>query len=325
MIVFCTCRFDYVIFLAFLYYHSILFSVRKCSLSMKISELQALTQKLIHSYDTQSTLPDQGKPLPSLEAIIAVMEDVKCLLFPGFYAEKDSWSTAREYQVGHWLATLHGKLTRLLRLALDRSIITSISDYDSDLHNKTEKLSKQILQNLPHMREMLYLDAQAALEGDPAAVNLEEVILTYPGFEAILIHRFAHQLYLAKIPYLPRALSEYAHTRTGIDLHPGAQIGRSFFIDHGTGVVIGESTHIGNHVKIYQGVTLGALSVKREFCGKKRHPTIEDHVIIYAGATVLGGCTIIGQGSVIGGNVWITESIPAKSRVIGTPASFEMK
>jgi len=169
------------------------------------------------------------------------------------------------------------------------------------------------------------LDAQAALDGDPAAANLEEVILTYPGFEAILTHRLAHELYLARVPYLPRALSEHAHSHTGIDIHPGARVGASFFIDHGTGVVIGETTVIGDRVKVYQGVTLGALSVKRTLSGVKRHPTIEDDVVIYSGATVLGGDTVVGRGSMIGGNVWLTRSVPPGSSIVGTPPSFEVR
>jgi len=293
-----------------------------------------------------------------MEAIIAMMEEVRRLIFPGFYADEHLSAVSRVYRVGHWLAQLHQNLTRVLSLALTRErsraefssrvenlpvndlnteiesgregrvhkrqeIIASLLSA-SDLCAEAELLSERLLEYLPQLRSQLILDAQAALAGDPAASNIEEVILTYPGFEAITTHRFAHLLYNEGVPYLPRALSEYAHARTGIDIHPGARIGASFFIDHGTGVVIGETTEIGDRVKIYQGVTLGALSVKRSLCGHKRHPTIEDDVIIYAGATVLGGGTVVGVGSVIGGNVWIVNSIPPQSTVIGTPPSFEM-
>lgn len=162
---------------------------------------------------------------------------------------------------------------------------------------------------LPAIDNLLLTDASAILEGDPAANSIEEVLSTYPGFYAICIYRLAHQLYLQKIPFLPRMFSEFAHSKTGIDIHPGAEIGNSFFIDHGTGIVIGETTKIGNHVKMYQGVTLGALSVKKEMAKTKRHPTIKDNVVIYAGATILGGDTIIGKNVTIGGNAWITQSI----------------
>ncbi len=158
-------------------------------------------------------------------------------------------------------------------------------------------------------------DGNAILEGDPAAVDLKEVIRAYPGFYAIAVYRIAHSIYLLEVPYLPRLFTEHAHSKTGIEIHPGARIGRSFCIDHGTGVVIGETTEIGNHVKLYQGVTLGAVSIKKELAKTKRHPTIEDGVVVYAGATILGGKTTIGRESVIGGNVWITASVPPHSRV----------
>lgn len=162
---------------------------------------------------------------------------------------------------------------------------------------------------LPNIDNLLMKDASAILKGDPAAESIDEVLSTYPGFFAICIYRLAHQLHLQKIPLLPRMLTEYAHSKTGIDIHPGAEIGEHFFIDHGTGIVIGETTRIGNHVKLYQGVTLGALSVKKEMAETKRHPTIEDHVVIYAGATILGGDSIIGEHVTIGGNAWVTQSI----------------
>lgn len=172
-----------------------------------------------------------------------------------------------------------------------------------------------IVASLPALRHMLLLDAQAILAADPAAQGLEEVVSTYPGFYAIALHRFAHGLHQRGVARVPRLLSEYAHQRTGIDIHPGARIGPSFCIDHGTGLVIGETCVIGAGVKIFQGVTLGALSVAKHLQGIKRHPTIEDHVVIYAGATILGGNTTVGSHSIIGGNVWLTESVPSHSRV----------
>jgi len=182
-------------------------------------------------------------------------------------------------------------------------------------HAGAEILVGTFFSELPAIRAMLGTDIRSAFKGDPAAKSLDEVILSYPGLEAILVHRLAHFFWQQNIPLIPRMMSEYVHSKTGIDIHPGAEIGESFFIDHGTGVVIGETTVIGKNVKLYQGVTLGALSVKKELAGKKRHPTIEDDVTIYAGATILGGDTIIGRGSVIGGNVWITKSVPPGSTI----------
>jgi serine O-acetyltransferase len=181
-------------------------------------------------------------------------------------------------------------------------------------HAAAELLVADFFEELPAIRKMLDLDVRAAFRGDPAAKSLEEVILSYPGLEAITVHRLAHFFWIREVPLIPRMMSEIIHHRTGIDIHPGAEIGESFFIDHGTGVVIGETTVIGKNVKLYQGVTLGALSVKKELAGKKRHPTIEDDVTIYSGATILGD-TVIGQGSVIGGNVWITRAVTPNSTV----------
>jgi len=185
-----------------------------------------------------------------------------------------------------------------------------------------EDLQEQInlyYRSLPNIDYLLMKDASAILAGDPAAESIDEVLSTYPGFFAICIYRLAHQLHVQNIPFLPRMLSEYAHSKTGIDIHPGAVIGKYFFIDHGTGIVIGETTSIGNHVKLYQGVTLGALSVKKEMADTKRHPTIEDHVVIYAGATILGGDTIIGEHVTIGGNAWVTQSIEPYISVYNEP------
>lgn len=184
---------------------------------------------------------------------------------------------------------------------------------------KEEQL-KMLFKELPALYDKLILDANALLEADPAARSLDEVLLTYPGFFAIAIYRLAHQLYLQNVPLLPRILSEYAHSRTGIDIHPGATIGDAFVIDHGTGIVIGETTTIGNRVTIYQGVTLGALNVAKENAAKKRHPTIEDNVVIYSGTTILGGETVVGRDSIIGGNVWLTKSVPPFSVVFQNAA-----
>jgi serine O-acetyltransferase len=178
-----------------------------------------------------------------------------------------------------------------------------------------EKQTDDFFLVLPDLYNTLILDAESILEFDPATESLEEILLSYPGFFATYAYRISHQLWIQKIKILPRVISEYAHSRTGIDIHPGAVIGKHFFIDHGTGIVIGETTEIGDHVKIYQGVTLGALNVSKDKANKKRHPNIEDHVIIYSGATILGGETTIGRDSIIGGNVWITQNVPSNSLV----------
>lgn len=202
---------------------------------------------------------------------------------------------------------------RLMHLQLEfEELLEPLACYFK--HPLTE-LTGSYFDSLPAVYELLLKDAKAIEEFDPAAYSIEEIIISYPGFYAIAVHRLAHQMYILEIPILPRVISEYAHSLTGIDIHPGARIGESFFIDHGTGIVIGETTDIGANVKIYQGVTLGALSVKKLLANKKRHPTIEDNVVIYSGTTILGGETVIGHDSVIGGNVWRTESVDPYSIV----------
>ncbi|WPO93204.1 serine O-acetyltransferase EpsC [Chryseobacterium sp. YR459] len=198
--------------------------------------------------------------------------------------------------------------------ALQKTLSDQINTVTGD-KNLTEKQVSQFFEALPELYHQLVLDATSILEFDPAADSLEEVYLAYPGFFATYVYRISHQLWTQKVKILPRVISEYAHSKTGIDIHPGAIIGKSFFIDHGTGIVIGETTFIGNNVKIYQGVTLGALNVSKEKAHQKRHPNIEDDVIIYSGATILGGETTIGRESVIGGNVWVTQDVPANSLV----------
>ncbi len=198
---------------------------------------------------------------------------------------------------------------------LRRNLNIILASLNGELKGDAAHIASEFFEKLYLIHKNLYKDAQAIFEGDPAAESMDEVILAYPGFFAIAVYRIAHELYKLNVPLLPRVLSEYAHQITGIDIHPGAQIGTSFFIDHGTGIVIGETTSIGKNVKIYQGVTLGALSVQKGLAKKKRHPTIEDNVIIYSNAVILGGETIIGKGSTIGGNVWLTRSVPPNSIV----------
>lgn len=202
---------------------------------------------------------------------------------------------------------------------LKLNMMRILKSMEQELPLPAEEVAERMMQELPHLYELLLLDAGAIAAGDPAAQSIEEVIRTYPGFKAVAMYRMAHALYQLQVPLLPRVLTEYAHARTGIDIHPGAQIGSHFCIDHGTGIVIGETCVIGNYVKLYQGVTLGALSVDKTMANIKRHPTIEHHVVIYAGATILGGNTVVGAHSIVGGNVWLTESVPPHSRVYHRP------
>ena len=285
--------------------------------AMTAERLGEITDELLASYDHD--LPDRVT-LPNQQAVVSVIDECRRLLFPGYYAEEPLPESSCRFKVGTWLCELYGDLSQLIWRAFAHD--NPRRDRE-DLRGEARRIAADFVGCLPAIREALKLDAEAALAGDPAAPSLEEVILTYPGFEAITVHRVAHWLYGAKVPYIPRAMSEHAHRRTGIDLHPGARIGKRFFIDHGTGVVIGETTDIGDDVKIYQGVTLGALSVHRRFAGTKRHPTLEDGVVIYAGATVLGGETIIGEGAVIGGNVWLTASVPPQTTVIESEPTLD--
>ena len=286
---------------------------------MKREDLGGVVDGLLHSY-ARTRLDTRPRP-PSRQSIEKIVEQLRRLLFPGYYADENVPASSLRYHVGTWVCELQSDLSRAIRRALvhydaqpaDRASITA------------QTVSLALLRALPELREALLFDAQALLDGDPAARTIDEIVLTYPGFEAIMVHRLAHWLHRADVPYMPRAISEHAHARTGIDIHPGATIGERFFIDHGTGVVIGESTEIGRDVKIYQGVTLGALSVSRDRAGTKRHPTIEDRVVIYAGATVLGGDTVIGEGAVIGGNVWLTESVAPGTTVIESPPTLHFK
>jgi serine O-acetyltransferase len=230
------------------------------------------------------------------------VDELICLLFPqrGCLGRKSLENTEK---------TLQELQSRFLQYF--QSVLVLIPQFKG----KEEEKLKAFFEKLPDITKTLETDVAAAFAGDPAAYSKEEVIITYPGFYAVCIHRLAHALYQLEVPLLPRLMSEYAHEKTGIDIHPGATIDESFFIDHGTGVVIGETALIGKNVKIYQGVTLGALSVKKKLQSKKRHPTIEDDVVIYANSTILGGETIIGQGSIIGGNVWLTQSLQPGSVV----------
>jgi len=257
-----------------------------------------------------------GANLPGRENIVRIMRGLDELIFPGFRENQGLDHSNLKLITAEKVNQLARELIREVEKSLAFSVREgSLSCGHGGCHAAAELIVESFFEEVPLIRRTLSLDMQANFRGDPAAKSFEEVILSYPGFQAITVHRLAHYFWKAQVPLIPRMMSEMVHGSTGIDIHPGAEIGESFFIDHGTGVVIGETTVIGNNVKLYQGVTLGALSVKKEEGNRKRHPTIEDDVTIYSHATILGGATVIGHGSVIGGNVWITESVPPNTTV----------
>ena len=274
-------------------------------------------EALAHSYLVQGIVNRSGGgALPNRESITGILLGLNELLFPGFGGLED---------LSHDLRLITGEQVCRVARSLMREVEKSVafasrkggrfSCGKEGCRAAAELMVEDFFEELPKIRGALILDMEAAFKGDPAAKSIEEVLLSYPGFEAVMAHRLAHFFCIREVPFIPRMMSELVHSRTGIDIHPGARIGGSFFIDHGTGVVIGETTIIGTNVKLYQGVTLGALSVKKDEADLKRHPTIEDEVTIYSGATILGGGTVIGRGSVIGGNVWLTKSVPPYTMV----------
>lgn len=256
-----------------------------------------------------------GYQMPDKEAITQILLKIRQILFPGYFSHELFYNTQAEYFIGNHISNQFNDLTIQIKATLAQYEKETCKE--EELNKKADAICSSFFAFLPQLQELLMKDIQAAYDGDPAAHSKEEIIFCYPGFFAIFIYRIAHKLYSLKTPSIPRIMSEYAHSQTGIDINPGAEIGEYFFIDHGTGVVIGETTKIGNHVKIYQGVTLGALSTRSGQLLRdiKRHPTIEDNVTIYSSASILGGETVIGKGVVIGGNCFITESVPAGSRV----------
>jgi len=284
------------------------------------------------------------EPIRSNGSVDQLIKKFRELLFPGYFSHEKIDPVNLKYSIGQTVSDLYDMLSDYITHVLRHdcfSIGQTVSDlydmlsdyithvlrhdcfrYDQDCLECGEKGNQaalSIMDAIPSIRQLLATDVRAVFDGDPAAKSYDEIIFSYPGLFAITVHRVAHKLFELNVPLLPRIMNEHAHSLTGIDIHPGAQIGESFVIDHGTGVVIGETTEIGKNVRIYQGVTVGALSLPKgagdRFRGKKRHPTIEDDVIIYSGATILGGDTVIGARSVIGGSVWITESVPPETRV----------
>ena len=282
--------------------------------------IPAVVKKLMKLLDDKNSFSHvEPIPIPSNESVVELIRQARRILFPGYFTQSTLAQANLEYYLGQ-------EATCFLE-NLSRQIISAFQHDCFRLNLPCTKCSEQghiialkIVQDLPAIKKLLDTDIRAAYEGDPAAKGYDEIIFSYPGLLAISIYRLANLLHKFKVPVIPRIMTEHAHSLTGIDIHPGATIGESFFIDHGTGVVIGETTEIGHHVRLYQGVTLGALSLPKDagdqFRYKKRHPTIEDDVIIYSNTTVLGGETVIGARSVIGGNIWITESVPPDTKVL---------
>lgn len=275
--------------------------------------IDSIVNNILESYERDGGINKTGKEnFPNRENVVSVLHDIQCLIFPGYKTAEILDSVNLRYITGQRVNRIIALLTQEIQKALTFKTIQQDADAKlkcTHCFDLAEKTSIALLEAIPEIRRLARLDAIAAYNGDPAAKSGDEVIVSYPGLEAIIVYRIAHFLYECGVPVIPRIMSEHVHGKTGIDIHPGAKIGESFFIDHGTGVVIGETSVIGKNVKIYQGVTLGALSVKKSLKNTKRHPTIEDDVTIYANATILGGNTVIGKGSVIGGNSWITESV----------------
>ncbi|MBR1740680.1 MAG: serine acetyltransferase [Lachnospiraceae bacterium] len=257
----------------------------------------------------------EGHQMPDRSSIIHIIMGLREITFPGYFDKEHLGENMPQFFLGHKLTNLYRELYTQIQSALLQQGKCSVNE--TEIREKTNHVCHEFFARFPKIQNLIMKDVQAAYDGDPAAHSKEEIIFCYPGLLAVFIYRFAHELYQMKVPFIPRIMTEYAHAHTGIDINPGATIGEYFFIDHGTGVVIGETTSIGNYVKIYQGVTLGALSTRsgQLLRDVKRHPTIEDNVTIYSNSSILGGETVIGKGSVIGGNAFITESIPAGSRV----------
>ncbi len=289
----------------------------------------AQKQRLMRAIETiTQTVEERGEPLfhggeqplPQKREVIAILRGLQEVIYPGYFGDQALY---REYLHAHLADQLYA-LAKRLETEVAKAFAAVCRRPGGEVVRPPARDAGEVVvaffERLPQVMELIASDVVAAYEGDPAASCLEEVILAYPGLKAVFTYRLAHELHRLGVPLIPRIMTEFAHNETGVDIHPGATIGREFFIDHGTGVVIGETAVIGDRVKLYQGVTLGALSFPRDERGKlqrgvKRHPTLEDDVVVYAGATILGGDTVVGRGSIIGGNVWLTTSVPPYSKV----------
>ena len=283
--------------------------------------LQNLVDEIMKSYQTFGGMDHiEGKNLPSKKVVIEVLDDLFAVLFPGYLGKEGITKANIKYFLGNTLTSIYTRLTNEVEKSL-KYICRKITVCPHDVCLKrAQVVVKELLERIPEIRSLLSGDIEAAFSGDPAAVSTEEVILSYPCVLAIATYRIAHELYMRGVPLIPRIMSEHVHSLTGIDIHPGAKIGKNFFIDHGTGVVIGETVEIGDNVKLYQGVTLGALSFPKDekgqvIKGRKRHPTIGNNVVIYSGATLLGAEAIVGDNVVIGGNVWVTNPVASGTQI----------
>lgn len=276
-----------------------------------------LVEAIIDSYDRHGAIGkiDSARQ-PGKDVIVGILDSLQKIIFPGYFEAKNLRSEYIKYYVGELIEKIQYHLEKQMVFAF---LCTKEGEEKDrkELEEKAEELTAKFLESIVRIREYLDTDVQATFDGDPAAYSYDEIIYSYPGLYAIMVSRIAHELYILGVPLIPRIMTEHAHSLTGIDINPGAAIGKYFCIDHGTGIVIGETTVIGEHVKIYQGVTLGGISTSggQQLKGVKRHPTIMDHVTIYSGASILGGDTVIGAGSVIGGNVFITHSVDENTRV----------
>ena len=282
-------------------------------MSDKKTSIENAVERLTANYrEEELFLTKSGRHLPVRAAIINIVKEMRSVIFPGYFDIDSGAAVFPEHYTGYLLNDLFDRMQAQIETAF-----LYVGDDMTSACGKAAQITSRFFEQLPEVQEMLLKDVQAGFDGDPAAKSKEEIIFSYPGFLAIYVYRLAHILYLEEVPFIPRIMTEYAHDHTGIDINPGATIGEYFFIDHGTGVVIGETTTIGNNVKLYQGVTLGALSTRKgqQLSGVKRHPAIEDNVTIYSNSSVLGGETVIGENTIIGGNTFITESIPANSKV----------
>ena len=272
------------------------------------------TAALTENYKNEELfMPKNGRSLPSRAVIIDVVKELRAVIFPGYFWSDSAAGMFPEYYTGYRLNDLYDRLKEQIEIAL---LYANQEMEQQEASEQADRICGGFFENLPEVQERLLKDVQAGFDGDPAAKSKEEIISSYPGVFAIYVYRLAHILYVENVPHIPRIMTEYAHGKTGIDINPGAVIGDYFFIDHGTGVVIGETTEIGRNVKLYQGVTLGALSTRQgqQLANVKRHPTICDNVTIYSNSSVLGGETVIGENTIIGGNTFITESIPANTK-----------
>ena len=287
--------------------------------------LPQLVDRIMNNYEAFGGMDHlEGKDLPSKKVVIEVLEDMLTVFFPGYLGKTEITKSNVKYVLGNTLTSVYARLTVEVEKSL-KHICRKIKECPEDVcHRRSQIVVKELLEKIPEIRSLLSGDIEAAYDGDPAAMSAEEVILSYPCVLAITTYRISHELYLRGVPLIPRIMSEHIHSLTGIDIHPGARIGKNFFIDHGTGVVIGETSEIGDNVKIYQGVTLGALSFLKDekgriIKGRKRHPTIGNNVVIYSGATLLGADAVIGDNVVIGGNVWITSPVASGTKITIAP------